>query len=73
MAKARVLLDTNIIVDCLGVREPFYEPARRVLLCGRVGEFELWSASSQFTDLIISSRMVALRIAWLPLYPHSKD
>ena len=52
MAKARVLLDTNIIVDGLGVREPFYEPARRVLLCGRVGEFELWSASSQFTDLI---------------------
>ena len=57
MAKVRVLLDTNIIVDCLGVREPFYELARRVLLCGRVGEFELWLASS--------SRMVALRIACL--------
>ena len=52
MAKVRVLLDTNIIVDCLGVREPFYELTRRVLLCGRVGEFELWLASSQFTDLI---------------------
>lgn len=52
MAKLKVLLDTNVIVDCLGAREPFYELARRVLLCGRVGEFELWLASSQFTDLV---------------------
>lgn len=52
MAKVRAVLDTNIVVDCLGSREPFNELARRVLICGRVGEFELWLSSSQFTDLV---------------------
>lgn len=49
---ARLLLDTNVVIDFLNEREPFYEKARLLMICGRVGEFELWLASSQVTDLI---------------------
>lgn len=49
---AKLLLDTNIVIDFLNEREPFYEKARLLMICGRVGEFELWLASSQITDLI---------------------
>ncbi len=46
------MVDTNVIIDCLDMREPFYEKARLLLTAGRVGELELWLTSSQFTDLI---------------------
>lgn len=52
MAQARLLLDTNIVIDFLNEREPFYQSARLLMLGGRVGEFDLWLASSQVTDLI---------------------
>lgn len=48
----RLLLDTNIIVDFIAWREPFAQKARLLLLCGKVGEFELWVSSSQVADLI---------------------
>lgn len=52
MAQAKILLDTNIVIDFMNEREPFYEKARLLMICGRVGEFELWISSSQVTDLI---------------------
>ena len=52
MARAKLLLDTDIVVDFLNERDPFYEQARLLMICGRVGEFELWVSSSQVTDLI---------------------
>lgn len=52
MARAKLLLDTNIVVDFLTERDPFYEQARLLMICGRVGEFELWVSSSQVMDLI---------------------
>lgn len=52
MAKLKLILDTSIVIDCLDEREPFYQDARLLLTAGRVGEFELWLTSSQFTDLI---------------------
>lgn len=52
MAQARLFLDTNVIVDFLGMREPFYRSARMLMIGGRAGEFDLWMSSSQVTDLI---------------------
>lgn len=52
MAFQKLLLDTDIIIDFLNHRDPFYEEARLLMLAGRVGEFDLWIASSQVTDII---------------------
>ena len=53
MALQKLLLDTNVVLDFIGEREPFYnEDTRLLMLCGRVGEFSLWLASSQVTDII---------------------
>ena len=52
MALQKLLLDTNVVVDFLHHREPFYEATRLLMLCGRVGEFSLWVLSSQVTDII---------------------
>lgn len=52
MGRMKLLLDTNIIIDYLNQREPFYEKARLLMIAGRVGEFDLWITSSQVTDLI---------------------
>ena len=52
MAQQKLLLDTNIIVDFLNHRDPFFEKSRLLMLCGRVGEFSLWIASSQVADII---------------------
>ena len=48
----RLLLDTNIVIDFLNKREPYYDAARLLMLCGKVGEFELWIASNQVTDIV---------------------
>lgn len=52
MAKQKLLLDTNIVVDYIARREPFYEQARLLMLLGRIGEASLWISSSQVTDLV---------------------
>lgn len=52
MFQSRLLLDTNVIVDFLNRRDPYYDMARLLMIAGRVGEFELWVSSSQVTDLV---------------------
>lgn len=52
MVRAKLLVDTNVLIDYLSMREPFYDEARLLMIVGRVGEFELWMTSSQVTDLI---------------------
>ena len=52
MAQSKLLLDTNIVVDFLSRREPFYEKVRLLMILGRLGEFDLWVTSSQMTDLV---------------------
>lgn len=52
MARLKLLLDTNIVIDFLHEREPHYRDARLLMMAGRVGEFDLWITSSQVTDLI---------------------
>lgn len=52
MGRMKLLLDTNVVIDFLHEREPFYQKARLLMVAGRVGEFDLWITSSQITDLI---------------------
>lgn len=52
MTRQKLLLDTNIVIDFLNERDPFYQKARLLMLCGRAGEFDLWISSSQFSDLL---------------------
>ena len=52
MSHAKLFLDTNIVIDYLNERDPFYESARLLMIAGRVGELNLWISSSQVTDLI---------------------
>lgn len=51
-AKLKVFLDTNIVVDYLNKRHPFFDRARLLMVLGYVGEIELWVSSSQFSDLV---------------------
>lgn len=48
----RVFVDSNIIIDFLGRREPFYADARKLMLLGFVREVELWMSASQVTDIL---------------------
>ena len=52
MAKVKALLDTNVVVDFLNRRLPFYDDARLLMAGGYAGEFDLWISSSQMTDLV---------------------
>lgn len=47
----RVLVDTNILVDFLAQRRPFYSDARRLLVFAYMGDYELWMSASQVSDL----------------------
>ena len=46
----RLLVDTNIVIDCLRKRQPFDEPAKLLLALGKLGEFELWLSPTQLGD-----------------------
>ena len=39
MARAKLLVDTNVLIDFLSVRKPFFDEARLLMVAGRVGEF----------------------------------
>jgi predicted nucleic acid-binding protein len=47
----RVLLDTNVLVDYLAVRQPFYADARKLMILGAIGELTLWIGASQMNDV----------------------
>ena len=51
MAPIKLVLDTNIVLDCVLRREPFYQAARKLLVFGALGEYEMWVGSSQMSDL----------------------
>ena len=50
--KLILMLDTNVVIDCLLEREPFCKEARLLMVLGYANECELWINSSQVTDLI---------------------
>lgn len=47
----KLMIDTNIIIDHIGQREPFYELSRRVCLLGITGEAETFVSASMITDV----------------------
>ena len=51
MAEARMLLDTEVLLDFLHEREPYYRPTRLLIIAGRVGEFDLWTTSLHMMEL----------------------
>ena len=46
-----LMLDTNIVLDHVGRREPFYELSRRTCLLGLLGEAKTYITASMVTDL----------------------
>ena len=48
----KLLIDTNIIIDYLHMRQPFFQSARRLIILGYAHVFDLWLTSSQMTDLV---------------------
>lgn len=52
MATVRIMLDTNVVIDCIAHRGEFYEPARKIMLMGSLNGYEMWMASSQISDII---------------------
>ena len=46
----KLLVDTNIVIDCLQERHPFGDSARMLLLLGKLHELDLWLSVSQLTD-----------------------
>ncbi len=47
----RLFLDTNVVLDYLLRRKPFYRSARCVVLLGAVGEVDTYISASSVTDI----------------------
>ena len=47
----KLMIDSNIVLDHIGRREPFYEMSRLVCLLGIVGEAETYISSTMITDI----------------------
>ena len=45
-----LLVDTNIIIDCLKEREPFCEDAHKLVMLGIMKDATLWVSNTQVTD-----------------------
>jgi predicted nucleic acid-binding protein len=46
-----LLLDTNVLIDYVGRRAPFFEDAERVIAAGYFGDARLWMAAQSATDI----------------------
>lgn len=46
----RLLVDTNIVIDCLRKRQPFADSAKLLIALGKLGEHELWLSPTQLGD-----------------------
>ena len=47
----RLMLDSNIVIDYIKLREPFYASARKLVMLGFLAEHELWFSSAQANDV----------------------
>ena len=47
----RILVDTNVVLDVLLKREPFYQSAKRVLELAQYAEIEEYVSASAITDI----------------------
>ena len=46
----KLLIDTNVIIDYLGGKPPFFENAERVIAAGYFGDAQLWASAQSFKD-----------------------
>lgn len=51
MSVVRLVIDTNVLMDALRARPRYGESAKRILVLGRVREFDLWVSAGQMKDL----------------------
>lgn len=52
----RALLDTNIVLDALGNRQPFAEDARQLFTMAENGQYEAFLTANTITDIYYVSR-----------------
>lgn len=45
-----LLLDTNVLIDYLGRKEPFFPSAQKVVIAGFFGDARLWTPSRSVVD-----------------------
>lgn len=45
-----LLLDTNVLIDYLGRKEPFFPAAQKVVIAGFFGDARLWAPAQSFVD-----------------------
>lgn len=45
-----LLLDTNILIDYLGRKEPFFEPAKQIAMAAFFGDAKVWVPAQSVTD-----------------------
>ena len=46
----KLLIDTNVIIDYLGRKPPFFANAERIVAAGYFGDAELWASTQSFKD-----------------------
>ena len=46
----KLLVDTNVLLDCMLERKPFDKPASLLMFLGEIGEMDLFMSGSQVTD-----------------------
>ena len=52
----RLLLDTNILIDYFGRRDPYYQDTVKLLVMQAVKDVELWSSSKSYTNVFYALR-----------------
>lgn len=45
-----LLLDTNVLIDYRGRKEPFFPAAQKVVIAGFFGDVRLWAPAQSFVD-----------------------
>ena len=45
-----LLLDTNVLIDYLGRKAPFYNPARKLVIAAFFGDVRLWTPAQSVVD-----------------------
>ena len=46
----KLLLDTNVLIDFLGRKPPFFTDAERIIAAGYFGDAQLWASTQSFKD-----------------------
>ena len=46
----KLLIDTNVLIDYLGRKPPFFEDAQRIVAAGFFGDAQLWASVQSFKD-----------------------